>query len=326
MEPIDLIQQERKLTAGTLRNYKSQLNTMVRLAGSEWWDNDPKVTIEAIDKSGKSDTTKRSLYQICLVLMLSSVTHLTKLKEGTKYLNDLAYRDEVDKKLSEYKKNSELFRKEMDALKKSYEKAHRESPDNVISVNQKENMISYEELRDYIDRLKEDIGDSQELHRAYVILESLIRVPVRNDHAGMIYIGKRDFMHERIPGKNYLVDTVNKKMTFSYYQANTTKTRPDEHQDLPKELESIWKAYIRKWGIKKGDVIVPLSPNDLSHLLANTSKKYTGKRVSTTLIRKIVVGHKFSDPDFKKKKAEQNEFAKKMGHSVAVQDLVYNKA
>jgi len=123
------------------------------------------------------------------------------------------------------------------------------------------------------------------------------------------------------------VETVNKKMTFSYYQNDkTTKTRPDEHQDLPKDLEKIWKAYIKRWGIKRGDVIVPLSPNDLSHLLARTSKKYIGKRISTTLIRKIVVSHKFSDPEFKKKKAEQSAFAKKMGHSVAVQDQVYNKS
>ena len=306
MEPIDLIQEKRDLSAGSLKNYKSQLNTMGRLTGDKWWEKDPKVAIEAIknarNPSGKqplSDTTKRTLFQVCLVLMLCL----------------------------EEKEKSELFRKEMNALKKQYDKAHKESPDNVISENQKENMISYEELRDYIDRLREDIGDSHELHLAYVILESLIRVPVRNDHAGMIYIGKRDYQHERLPGKNYLVDTVNKKMTFSYYQNDkTTKTRPEEHQDLPKDLEKIWKAFIRRWGFKRGDIIVPLSPNDLSHLLAKTSKKYIGKRVSTTLIRKIVVNHKFSDPDFKKKKAEQAAFAEKMGHSVAVQDLVYNKA
>jgi hypothetical protein len=222
---------------------------------------------------------------------------------------------------------SKQFQKEMNALKKKYDDAHKASPDSVISENQKANMISYEELREYIDRVKEDIKDNQELHMVYAILESLIRVPVRNDHAGMIYTNKRDFQHERTPGANYLVETVNKKMTFSYYQnAKTTKTRPDEHQDLPKDLEKIWKAYIKRWGIKRGDVIVPLSPNDLSHLLAKTSKKYIGKRISTTLIRKIVVSHKFSDPDFKKKKAEQSAFAKKMGHSVAVQDQVYNKS
>ena len=299
MEPIEVIKQKRNLSAGTLKNYSSQLTSMGRLAGYDWWKKDPKTIITAIKNSGKADTTKRSLFQICLVLFLSL----------------------------EQKEKSELFREEMDALKKQYDKAHMESPDSVISENQKANMISYKELRDYIDRLKEDIKDNQELHMVYAILESLIRVPVRNDHAGMIYTNKRDFQHERHPGKNYLVETVNKKMTFSYYQNDkTTKTRPDEHQDLPKDLEKIWKAYIKRWGIKRGDVIVPLSPNDLSHLLAKTSKKYIGKRISTTLIRKIVVSDKFSDPDFKKKKAEQSEFAKKMGHSVKVQDQVYNKS
>ena len=300
MEPIDLIQQKRELTAGTLKNYKSQLNTMVRLAGDKWWEKDPKVAIKAIDKSGKADTTKRSLFQIGLVLMLSL--------------------DEKEK--------GEMFRKEMDAFKKKYDDAHKESPDNVISTQQKENMISYEELRDYIDKVKSDVGEEtgKELHMVYAILESLIRVPVRNDHAGMIYTNKRDYQHERKPNTNYLVDTVNKKMTFSYYQNDkTTETRPQEHQDLPKDLEKIWKAYIRRWGIQRGDVIVPLTSNELSKLLIKTSEEYIGKRISTTLIRKIVVNHKFSDPDFKKKKAEQAEFAKKMGHSVKVQDEVYNK-
>jgi len=300
MEPIQVIKQKRNLSAGTLKNYSSQLNTVGRLAGDDWWKKDPKVAIDAIKKSGKADTTKRSLFQIGMVLMLS---------------------------LEGEGERSKQFQKEMNALKKKYDDAHKESPDSVISENQKANMISYEELREYIDRVKEDIKDNQELHMVYAILESLIRVPVRNDHAGMIYTNKRDFQHERTPGANYLVETVNKKMTFSYYQNDkTTKTRPDEHQDLPKDLEKIWKAYIKRWGFKRGDVIVPLSPNDLSHLLARTSKKYIGKRVSTTLIRKIVVSHKFSDPDFKKKKAEQSAFAKKMGHSVAVQDQVYNKS
>ncbi len=300
MEPIQVIKQKRNLSAGTLKNYSSQLNTVGRLAGDDWWKKDPKVAIDAIKKSGKADTTKRSLFQIGMVLMLS---------------------------LEGEGERSKQFQKEMNALKKKYDDAHKASPDSVISENQKANMISYEELREYIDRVKEDIKDNQELHMVYAILESLIRVPVRNDHAGMIYTNKRDFQHERTPGANYLVETVNKKMTFSYYQNDkTTKTRPDEHQDLPKDLEKIWKAYIKRWGIKRGDVIVPLSPNDLSHLLARTSKKYIGKRVSTTLIRKIVVSHKFSDPDFKKKKAEQSAFAKKMGHSVRVQDQVYNKS
>ena len=70
---------------------------------------------------------------------------------------------------------------------------------------------------------------------------------------------------------------------------------------------------------------MPETPNELSKLLIKISETYIGKRVSTTLIRKIVVNHKFSDPEYKKKKAEQAAFAKKMGHSVKTQDEVYNK-
>ena len=222
-------------------------------------------------------------------------------------------------------------------LNKDYEKQHEDNPHDVISATQKANMITYDELRDYIDRVKADVDKEEELLIAYVILESLFWVPVRNDHAGMIYVGKREFMHERIKGKNYLVDTVNKKMTFVYYQdtpkvdsngkkIKTTKTRPKEQQDLPKDLEKIWKSYIRKMNYKKGDVIIPLTQNQLSKLLIKTSQRYIGKNVSTTLIRHIVPLHRIGGKEGKQQKQEQIALADAMGHSVAVQDKIYTKA
>jgi len=305
MDYIAIIQKARpQLKMNTLKNYKTQLNKMVKIFGDNWWnEKTADEIVETILAYEMSQTYKRNVLQASTVLLTS-----------------------VENK-EDYKEMTDKFRAEMFKLNKDYEKQHEDNPYDVISQNQKDNMITYEELRDYIEKVKADIDKEEELLIAYVILESLFWVPVRNDHAGLIYIGKRDFMHERVPGKNYLVDTVNKKMTFVYYQdETTTKTRPKEQQDLPKDLQTIWKSYIRKMNYKKGDVIIPLTENQLTKLLIKTSERYIGKRVSTTLIRHIVAYHRNGGKAGKKQKQEQIELAEAMGHSVAVQDKIYNKA
>ena len=64
----------------------------------------------------------------------------------------------------------------------------------------------------------------------------------------------------------------------------------------------------------------PITRNGISQLLIKTSKKYLGKSISTTMIRKIVVSDKFADI-----KKEQAELADVMGHDVGTQNAVYVK-
>ena len=60
--------------------------------------------------------------------------------------------------------------------------------------------------------------------------------------------------------------------------------------------------------------------------LIKTSYKYIVKRVSTKLIRHIVSYHRNGGKEGKQKKQEQIELAEAMGHSVGIQDKIYNKA
>ena len=312
-----------QLKQATLNNYKTQLNKMVKIFGEGWWDkltaDENKLTADEIVKTihefrnnkdkPMSETYKRNLFQASSVLLTS--------------LNKEEYKDLIER-----------FRKEMFKLNKDYEKQHDDNPYKVISQNQKENMITYEELRDYIDRVKKDIDKEEILYMAYVILESLFWVPQRNEFAGMIYIGKREFNHlsqEQRKQHNYLVDSTAskgqpRKLTFVYYQDDTTKTRPEENQVLPKDLEKIWREYIHAMNYKKGDNVLDMTRNQLTKLLIQVSERYIGKRVSTTLIRKIKVYHFNGGKAGKKKKLEQIQLAKAMGQSVAVQDKIYNKA
>ena len=310
--PVEIIAKARpELKASTIKNYRTQLNKMEKLFGKDWWhdtNRDPKPMIKKIHDSDLSDTYKRNLFQASLVLFLSrpANTHVKQI---------------------------EAFREEMDKMNAKYQKDHSDNPDKVISENQKENMISYAELRKYIDMVKKDRMDSEELYTAYVVLESLFRVPVRNDHAGLRYIGLREFnklSEEDRKGVNYLIETKG-KLTFVYYQdEDTTKTRPEEFQVLPKDLERIWRKYLKVIDAKKGAEypkgisVVDMNRNQLSKLLTRVSQKYINKNISTTLIRKIVIHHFFGET--KKAKAEQEAFAKKVGHTLAVEDMIYNKA
>lgn len=316
--PVEIIAEARpNLKASTIKNYRTQLNKMEKLFGKNWWhdsNRDPKPMIKTIHEAKNpngtdlSDTYKRNLFQASLVLFLSrpANTHVKQI---------------------------EAFREEMDKMNAKYQKDHTDNPDKVISENQQENMISYAELRKYIDMVKKDKMDSEELYIAYVVLESLFRVPVRNDHAGLRYIGLREFnklSKEDRKGVNYMIETKG-KLTFVYYQDDTTtKTRPEEFQVLPKDLERIWRKYLKVRDAKKGAEypkgidIVDVNRNQLSKLLTRVSQKYINKNISTTLIRKIVIHHHFGT--LKKAKAEQEAFAKKVGHTLAVEDMIYNKA
>ena len=300
---MEVIKQARPdLKPSTLKNYKTQLRKMEKLFGIAFVDKDPQEIVDGIHNSGLSPNYQRNLFAVTIVLLMS-----------------------LDK--DKYAKEIEVFRKEMDRLNKKYVEDNQKG--ELVSKNQKENIVSYEELRTYIDMVGADIGKEEMLHIAYVVLESLFRTPVRLDHAGLVFIGKRAFKHLTLEERNkhnYLVETRGNKgkLTFAFYQdATTNKTRPEEFQDLPKDLEKIWRKYLRVMKYQHGDVVIPLTRNHLSQVLRQTSERYIDKHIGSTLIRKIVLSEKYLDT--KEMKEKQADFAKKVGHSVAVEDLVYVK-
>jgi len=65
----------------------------------------------------------------------------------------------------------------------------------------------------------------------------------------------------------------------------------------------------------------PISRNALTQVLSKTFEKYLGKKISTTLLRKIYMSSKY-DPDLQK---EMEKDAEIMGHSKETGQLVYTK-
>ncbi len=281
----------------TVKSYVSALKKVDKdIPG--WVDMSGEELVESINKLPIKDVSKRNKLTSMLVVMGAM--------DGSKYSDRL-----------------NIVRKAVFDKNSTYQSKNTVENNHLASENQQNNIVSYNDLVKYVESLTDDLT-TQQKHMVYVILSSLLSTPVRNDLAGMKYIGKREY--NKIDPKepqNYLLDERG-KLSYIYYQDDsTTKTRPKHKQEIPRDLARKIKAYIRAWDIKKGDVLYPISKNNLSQVLTKTSRSKLNKSVSTTLIRKIVASHRFQG--IKNSVIAQQKLAENMGHSVATQNAVYNK-
>jgi len=210
----------------------------------------------------------------------------------------------------------EKYGKERDRLFEVYNK---ENESGIISDKQSPNFITYDELMKYIARLKLDIKGDQQLDMVFTILTFHIDRDIRNDLAGVKLITRTMFNKLKEKNECYIISQ-GTKMTFYCNQYQTNKTRPQEIKEIEGRARIELQRYIKKWNIKSGDIVFPITKNNLSQLLIKTSQKYIQKNIGANIIRKIVASHKFLE-----KKLEQEDHAKSVGHSVKTENLYYVK-
>ena len=297
----------------TIRQYEIQLNKLKKVFESDNWDFLSKPE-DVVDKlKGNKFTSQRNSYNAIIVLLMA-------LNHDNKY----------DKLLEEYGKLR-------DTLNNKYVE---DQQSGKISEKQKENFAELSEIQTMISQMESEIkakdlkkqnklsGKEKELLTVYVIYSLLVRLPIRNDMAGMELITKTQYnklSDDQKKNTNYLVNE--KSSMFMVLNEYKTSAKYGEKKiDVPKDLEKIFRMYIKLTNKQPGEVLFvsstgkAISRNAMSQLLLKTSKKRMGKAVSTTLMRKAVVSDKFGDM-----KKEQKELADIMGHSVGVQNAVYNK-
>ena len=287
---IEIVSASRpNLKPGSLKSYHSAFKKALNTGFIIW--EQPLEVIEAL--SDVSLTTRRNVYNSVAV-----------------FLEAIGY-DDVAK----------IYHIERDKLNQEYVK---QNESGIISDKQAPNFISYDELISYTHQIREDIKDNQFLHMIFTILTFLIHRPLRNDLAMVKLINRRSWkkLSDEEKDQCYIIfeGGGGTKCTFYCNQYLTTKTRPQEILDVDGRARIELQKYIKRWGIKSGEVVFPISKNNVSQLLIKTSQKYIQKNISTTLIRKIVSSHKFLDS-----KLEQEAHAKSIGHSVATENLVYIK-
>ncbi len=221
-----------------------------------------------------------------------------------------------------------------DKLNKQYED---EQATGVISDKQKNNFVPIEEVNKMISEMGQEIKDKKlkkkedltakdkQLIMVYTLFNIYTRLPLRNDLAGMEVINKRAYNKLSDSEKkenNYLV--INKNAMYMVLNKYKTSSKYQElNIDIPKDLERLLRQYIRINGMGvlfTSSTGKPLSRNALTQLLLKTTKKFMGKSISTTMLRKIYLSSKYAD--MKEELEKDNAI---MGHSKEVAMDTYIK-
>lgn len=225
------------------------------------------------------------------------------------------------------------YTEKRDELNKQYVE---EQEKGIISDKQSKNFATKEELNKMIEemetqlkpiRKKEELSKKEKaLLQVYTIFNIYMKMPMRNDIAGMIALKQGAFNKlpkEERDSNNYLV--INKNNL--YFILNNYKTKGTYNElkiDVEdKGLKKILFYFLKRNGegvLFKSQVGTPLTSNALTQLLTKISKRYMGKSVSTTMLRKIYLSDKYSDV-----KDEMKKDSVMMGHSLDEALTVYVK-
>ena len=234
-------------------------------------------------------------------------------------------------------KNEELIEKYDTMRNELNEQYKTDNESGKISEKQKNNFVEIDELRTMLNKMDTEIkkhglkkkenlsAKEKQLIQVYTIYNILLKIPLRNDLAGMEAISRKKFNTLTDKDKetdNYLV--VDKaKMEFILNEYKTARKYKQKNILIPKELEKIIRMYLRKNGMGilfKTSTGNPITRNALSQLLIKTSQAYMNKNISTTMIRKIVLSDMFADT-----KKEMEKMSEITGHSVETMNNVYVK-
>ncbi len=262
-------------------------------------------TITEIQNMGKSYTTKRNYYNSIIIFL-----------QAYKYPQSV-----IDK-----------YIEARDQGNQEYEEAQESGK---ISDKQSENFVPKQDIIDMINKMgqklkgvkfKDNFTQTEfNLLQKYILFNIYIRLPLRNDVAGMITINKRQYNKLKLDDKvsnNYLVNS-SQGMFMVLNEYKTSAKYAEKVIEIPKDLQRWLRSYIKVNGLGvlfKSNRGNAYTRNQLSQIFMKTSQEYLGKNISTTLLRKIYLSDKYSEV-----KKEMAKDAYIMGHSVETQQKIYTK-
>jgi hypothetical protein len=257
-------------------------------------------------------TTIRNIYSAIIVLLEG----LDKLNNNSKQKNT------IDKYMTK-----------RDNLNKLYDSKMK---DDNVSAKQKAQIVDKKTIDVMIAKLKSEVdamSDKSKLYvsdkskiRAYTIFTILSKTPIRNDLANMIYVTDEMYEDEDDEVKkttNYLVENKDGIKYFMFNDYKTKKQYGEVKVKITKKVSDVIDEYLDVMEYAIGDDIFPMSRNNISTLLIRQSTRLIGKRISTTLMRKIYMSDKYKPPP--KITKEQQEDANNMMHSVETAQKIYIK-
>jgi hypothetical protein len=278
-------------------------------------DYKPLLKFEEIQKKleDKSDNTKRNYYNSIIVLLQAEKAQPKILR---KYESE---RDELNDRYDKIQSSGQMTEKD------------------------KKNFVELSELKDMLIKMKKEITlkklhkkplekfskEDKELYDGYFLFSSYLALPLRNDLADVEIIAKHEYneMDDKDKeNKNFLVlqNGASKTYFLSLNNYKTNKKYKEKIIEIPKELMYTYKQYVAKQRpfkylitTRKGQKV---SRNYFTQFLQKISKKYLGKSISTTLLRKIILSDKFGEVN-----KEKQEMAYITSHDISTMDKVYIK-
>lgn len=260
-----------------------------------------------------------------------------KLKHTTQknYLNSLIV---IMESLNLYPESRKKYISVRDKFNKEYEK---ENETGIISDKQAPNFVSRESFDNMIEQIRKEVvfkklknvdnptQEQRNLFQLFIILQMYRVLPVRNELATLKRIKKSEYdklSEEDKLKDNYLIFAPKNKLELSLGEYKTNKTYGIKIIEVPTVAKRLLNIWFNRYNKDNESVFIqqkdtPLTKNNLTKMLTRASEKYMdGKKISTTMIRKIYLSDKYAD-----KNEEQKKDSDKMGHSIETQNKVYIK-
>ena len=306
---LNAIKKQRNIKETTLKAYEANIKKLTKdITDKEFssinYLKDFKKIKSFLDK--KTISTKKN-YIATILVMLKAVNKNDKLdKTIDKYSDYLAdvnseYDDKIKNQVKD-QKTSENWMELKELRSKALKYYTKKIRDKGIHKKTKTKLSKkeYKILQAYL------------LVSLYLLSPDL--PPRRNIYASVKIIKSEDFakLSDKEKDKhNWLVIKSRNRKKFVYnLQKNNTKTEIN----IPSSVNSVINLYLKYHDNEnflinsKGD---QMKSNNLTKLLHKIFEKSTGKHISSTMLRKIFVSHKFNLPKLK----ELEETNKKMGHN-----------
>ena len=206
-----------------------------------------------------------------------------------------------------------------------------EKEDGILPKGQEENIVKKSVITKLIKKTKEDLKlkPDKQLNQILIFLVNYSLYPFRNELATIKLGLMIDFNEEPEKYKegNWLM--LSPKPFSLKYVFNEYKTAGKYQQRVidihNPTIRNLYKKFVKTYDIKIGDPVFTLGNDEpMNNLnLTKTLQRYTdktiGKKISTTILRKIYYGDKYNKEDFEKLK----EDAKVAGHSVNTAQKIY---
>lgn len=281
----------------TLKQYRNSINRLLldtqniisqedkEEAFTFKWISDYKNLIPQIENSSRTANTKRTLYGYLKVFIKGLSNDWHSLEE-----------------FKEYDKMEAQHRKGVIKTKET----NREKTGMPLTDNQVKNLLTIEEIQAVLNTLTEEVkkldkkeepltGEEKENYVLFILLNIHFRLPIRNELHNLYKVNRKMYDKHYLEDKefNWIIVEPDKTLTLvrNVYKTADSQTSGGRKIDtIPPQLAKMLKKYMKIFKIKYNNPVFPSINNsvDYSRALSNKFEKIYNKKISSTMLMKII--------------------------------------